>query len=93
METKVELGDQVSDPMTGFKGTAIAVTQWLHGCLRITVQPKGLDNDGKLYDVEVFDEPALKVTKAINLAPKERKLRAVNGGPRPNTGQKPAVKR
>jgi len=58
---KINLGDKVKDTVTGFKGIAIARTIWLHGCARITVQPEGVQKDGKLYETQVFDEPQLIV--------------------------------
>jgi hypothetical protein len=44
----VQLGDRVRDRMTGFSGIAIAITEWLYNCRRITVQPTELDKDGSL---------------------------------------------
>ena len=63
MGTKVELGDEVMDRISGFKGIAVARTVWLHGCERITVQPK-VDKDGKRQDMETFDEPQMEVVEA-----------------------------
>lgn len=59
----IELGDMVEDSVTGFKGVAIGVTRWLHGCNRIIVQPTGITKDGKIFENQSFDEPQLKVTK------------------------------
>ena len=82
-ETKVDFGDKVIDSITGFKGTVVAITQWLYGCRRITVQPSGINKDGFIFDTQAFDEPSLKVTKRANTPVAVKKLRAVNGGPRP----------
>ena len=82
-ESTVDFGDQVTDPMTGFKGTVIAITQWMYGCRRVTVQPKGLNKDGELFDTQQFDEPQLKVTKAAKTPAAVKKRRAKTGGPRP----------
>lgn len=82
-EVVAELGDQVSDPITGFKGTAVAITIWMFGCRRVTIQPKGLNKDGDVFDCQSFDEPGLKITKRANVPAKIQKLRRVNGGPRP----------
>lgn len=92
-KTVVELGDKVRDPITGFKGTAVAVTQWLFGCRRISIQPEGLDKDGDMFAVQAFDEPQLKVTKRANTPAKVVALRRAEGGPRPNVGQKAEIKR
>lgn len=80
---KVNLGDEVIDTVSGFKGVAVAITEWLTGCARVTVQPK-VDKDGKLSASEAFDEPMLKVTKkAVN-----KKVATAKGGPRPMVMQK-----
>ncbi len=82
-ETTVDFGDQVIDPITGFKGTVIAITQWMYGCRRVTLQPKGLNKDGETFEAQQFDEPQLKVTKAANTSASVKKRRAATGGPRP----------
>ncbi len=82
-KTIVEFGDQVTDPLTGFKGTVVAITQWMYGCRRITIQPKGLDKDGKTIEALAFDEPGLKVTKRANVPAVVKERRAATGGPRP----------
>jgi len=60
----VYLGDEVRDEVTGFHGVAIARTEWLHGCVRITVQPK-VDKNGKFIEPVTFDEPQLIVLKKV----------------------------
>lgn len=92
-ETVVNLGDQVTDPVTGFKGTAVAVTTWMYGCRRITIQPKGVDKEGKVFPDMAFDEPQLTVTKRANVPVKVQKLRQVTGGPRPNVGARAEIKK
>lgn len=82
-ETTVDFGDQVTDPITGFKGTVIAITQWMYGCRRVTIQPKGLNKDGEVFEAQQFDEPQLKVTKAAKTLAAVKKKRATKGGPRP----------
>lgn len=90
-ETVVDFGDKVTDSVTGFKGTVVAITQWLYGCRRITVQPHGLNKDGEIFDTQAFDEPSLKVTKRANTPVAVKKLRAVKGGPRPEISR-PEIK-
>jgi len=58
-----ELGDQVKDSVSGFKGIAIGITLFLHGCTRVGVQPR-ITKDGKLPSAEWFDEPQLIKEKA-----------------------------
>lgn len=82
-ETVVNLGDIAQDPVTGFKGTAICITVWQFGCRRITLQPKGLDKDGKVYESDSFDEPSLKIIKRANVTKAVQKKRRATGGPRP----------
>lgn len=60
---KINLGDEVVDTVTGFKGIAIGRTTWLSGCDRITVQPKGINKEGKLFESQTFDEDLLDVVK------------------------------
>lgn len=87
--TKVNLGDKVKDSISGFAGIAVARTQWLTGCDRITVQPDKLDKDGKTYDAQTFDEPQLiVVTKAKIKVDVEKRTPKERGGPRPNIMQK-----
>lgn len=74
----IELGDEVMDTVSGFKGVAVAITKWLNGCTRISVQPK-VDKDGKLPESNCFDEPQLKVTKAVKRPEPDRRT----GGPMP----------
>lgn len=74
----IKLGDKVKDPVTGITGIAVARTEWLHGCARITVQPKGADKEGKPFEGSSFDEPQLEVVKPK----KVKRGRKDTGGPR-----------
>lgn len=76
--SKIELGDEVRDTVTGFKGVAVARTIWISGCPRINVQPKGVDKDGKIFETNSFDENMLEVVKAKKLKEPDR----TKGGPR-----------
>jgi len=80
METKVELGDEARDTITGFKGKVVAITEWLHGCRRVVIQPTDLDKEGRIKLTETFDEAQVKVTKPV----KVKKVKSTKGGPRPN---------
>lgn len=81
--TKIELGDYVQDTITGFKGTAIGRTSWITGCDRITVQPKGLNKEGKTYDTQTFDEGTLDVITPT----KKKKEKTDKGGPMPQVSK------
>lgn len=78
MSKKIELGDIAKDPITGIQGVAVCVTKWLHGCNRIGLQPKGIQKDGKPFDITTFDEPQLEMVKKAVVVGS-----ADTGGPRP----------
>jgi hypothetical protein len=85
----IELGDRVKDSVTGFTGIAIAITTWLHGCIRIGVQPEKKDKDGKPLESVHFDQSQLvMVKKAIHTpqvlevqAKPKPEIRRSSGGP------------
>ncbi len=78
---KIKLGQVVRDKLSGNEGTAIARTEWLHGCVRITIQPVGT-KDGVPFDNFTVDEPQLEVVRA-KAAPKAEP----NHGPRADPGR------
>ena len=84
---KIQLGDEVQDTVTGFKGIAVARTSWITGCNRITIQPKA-DSKNKIDESQTFDEPLVEVIKAKKM-PKEKKK---TGGWKPNVAVKPTIK-
>lgn len=57
----IRLGDHVKDTITGFHGVVVAVTLWLNGCRRMTVQPRDLTEKGSMPMSESFDEGQLVV--------------------------------
>lgn len=61
----INLGDEVIDKVSGFRGVAVARHTYLNGCARISVQPK-VNDDMKLPDSMSFDEPQLEsLTRAV----------------------------
>lgn len=81
---QIKLGDVAKDTITGFKGVVVARTEWLNGCVRITLQPKQLQENGKPIDSETFDDTQLILVHAgPSRAPKE------TGGPRPEPRRAP----
>lgn len=88
MENKVNLGDECEDTVTGFNGVAVAITQWLNGCVRVTLQPR-MAKDGKVPESITFDAPQLKVLKAKKVDQGPRNT----GGPIPSPEQKKTPKR
>ena len=71
----VNLGDEVRDSVSGFTGIAVASHEYLHGCRRISVQPKA--DKGELPEFKTFDEPQLIVTKPKKVPKGSKKT----GGP------------
>lgn len=80
----IKLGDMARDSMTGFEGKVIAITDWLYGCRRFTLQPVELDKDGNLRKTEAFDEPQLVLVEET-----PAKAPAKTGGPRPEPERHP----
>lgn len=72
------LGDLVKDRVTGFKGILTAETRWLNGCVRMNVQPQGINKDGKPFEAQSFDVEQLDLVKA-QVAPASQP----SGGPMP----------
>ncbi len=54
------LGKFVYDPVTSFKGLAVARCTRLHGAPTIRVQPCGITDNGGTIDPEWFEESQLK---------------------------------
>lgn len=65
----IRLGAKVRDKVTGLTGIVVCRSEWLHGCVRIVVQPQEL-KDGKPVESSVFDEPSLEVIENVaNVTP------------------------
>lgn len=60
----IPLGSRVRDIYTGFEGTLVARTEWLHGCARLTIEPTKVKEDGSLPDSLSFDEPRVELVEA-----------------------------
>jgi hypothetical protein len=60
---RISLGDRVVDKITGFSGIVVSRTEWLYGCVRLSVQPEKLRLEGKPVDAQVFDEPQLELVQ------------------------------
>lgn len=84
----IGLGDRVKDPITGLTGIAVCITTWLHGCIRIGVQPETL-HEGKPLDDRYFDQSQLVLVESgvhtpmvLGVVPApEPEQRRSNGGP------------
>ncbi len=81
-ECHVQLGNEVKDVLTGYKGHATLILAPLYGYLRIAIDP-GIGKDGKLIDALFFDECRVEVIKAkpapvVEQMPEKRKTRGAN---------------
>lgn len=74
----IQLGDVAKDSISGFSGVVVAITEWLHGCRRMTLHPQALSKEGLPIEQRTFDEPQLVLVKA-----KAHKGTSNTGGPRP----------
>ena len=73
---EIGLGDEAKDTITGLSGCVVAITDWLNGCQRVTIQPREL-KDGKPIDSFTFDTEQIEVIKKAKLGPEKEKT----GGP------------
>ncbi|QDV22877.1 hypothetical protein [Aureliella helgolandensis] len=65
----LKLGDKAKDLISGFSGTIVAITEWLNGCRRITIQPSAL-HEGTPVASSTFDaEQVAKVEAGPALSP------------------------
>lgn len=83
--TEIDLGDTVRDSITGFQGVVICRAKWLHGCERLTVQPRELGKGGQPHESQTFDEPQLVPVEEFLAEPGTGET----GGPRPEPQLKP----
>ena len=79
---KFELGQEVQDLISGFRGIILGRSQWTTGCNTYGLMPKVIKNT--LKEAEWFDENRLKKTSAkiIKLA-SDKKRKQIKGGPQP----------
>ena len=63
-----QLGDRVRDRITGLTGIVTSTTTWLHGCIRLGVQPEALI-EGKPVEERYYDQSQLVVVERRVHAP------------------------
>lgn len=65
MATKklADLGDEVRDPVSGFKGIVVSVIRHLHGCEQVTIQAP-VNKEGKWGEAYSVDRPRIEVLKS-----------------------------
>lgn len=78
MTSKIELGQEVRDVVTGFAGIAVSRLEFLNGCVQYCVKPKAGD-DGKMPEGEWIDIQQLEVVSRGIRVPQR-----ASGGPVPN---------
>ena len=91
----VKLGDRVKDKISGLKGIVVARTEWLYGCVRVTIQPEEV-KEGKPAEMATVDEPQLMVVKRgvvadrveFEQAGRTQEEEAGRHGARPDVGRK-----
>lgn len=76
---EIELGDEVQDLISGFKGIVTAKASFVAGCRRLGVDSQELI-DGKPVERQYFDEPNLKIVKSGKLKPKKCSKQKINLG-------------
>ena len=57
------------------------VTTWIHGCVRVTIEPTKLDKDGKPQDTQTFDEERVE---RVGERPRAEPASKQTGGPAPD---------
>lgn len=97
MNEQIELGDEVKDAVTGFQGVVVGITTWLNGCRRMVVQPRTLEEKGRMPSSESIDETQLEVVTRRAVASQNRsdtpEPLGRTGGPRPKPQQHPTPDR
>lgn len=68
----IELGTEVKDKITDFKGIATARIEYITGCVRYELTPK-VDKDGKCLDSCWFDESRLLIIEESSVKVPEPK--------------------
>ncbi len=74
---EIKLGQEVRCKITGFRGIAVARTEFINGCVQYNVAPKW-DKSKNLIEQEVsIDESSLELIEK----PKKKIKKDENGGP------------
>ena len=89
MADRIKLGDTARDTITGFDGVVVCVSHYLHGCERLSLQRRGLTDEGRPHKWSTFDEPQLELVKDVTAEPSTDDT----GGPRPEPAMRAAPSR
>lgn len=82
----VTLGDEAKDTITGLTGVVVAITDWLNGCERISIQPREL-KDGRPVETCTFDVEQVAIIKSVGPAAVQK-----TGGPHEAPTRHPDVR-
>ncbi len=66
-KNEICLGDTARDSITKYTGIVVAVTNWLNGCRRITIQSQAL-KDGVPVDNHTFDVQQVELIQSAEPA-------------------------
>ena len=81
---KIELGNLAKDTVTGMTGIVVARTEWMNGCVRLTLQPREV-KDGKAVEGGTFDlEQVEYIDEGVRKSEK-----VPTGGDRPTISRAP----
>ena len=92
----IKLGQEVRDRVTGFQGIVVVIANHLYGCVRIGVQPQGMDKDGRKFDDAFFDVSALEVIGVgitAQLTPRSLQEKAAGKAPGGPDRERPGMER
>ena len=78
-KTKIKLGDKVKCKVTGLVGIAVAITEFLNGCVQISVAPR-VGKDNKLSEEVGIDEQSLEVVKPKQKTKRRSDVDEIIGG-------------
>ena len=78
----MELGDLVTEKITGFEGVVEALAFHLHSATRIGLRSRQLNKDGRPQDIVWVDDSQLKVTEIAIFTPTKPVTFAVRMGDR-----------
>lgn len=69
--SNMNLGDEIRDTISGFKGICSGKAEWLYSCTKVMITPKALDKKtGKPAESDWFDEPQTERVKKEVVKPK-----------------------
>jgi len=89
MKNKIELGDTVQCKYSGFKGVAVARTEFINCCIQYSVLPPVNKKTGDMAEELGIDEGSLKiVSRAKKETPKKKKMKAPGGPTRTGVKQR-----